>query len=411
MKGRTHSASRRDFAPGQSTALGSMNLPAARQSTFGEVVSFVSRHSPLITLSDDLGEASIAVWPAMQGRVLTSSLAGLDGQSYGWINRELIASGEIREHINAVGGEDRIWIGPEGGQFSIFFAPGVPFDLDHWYTPAPLDIEPFDIVSQNNTSIGFRRAFRLTNYSGTGFSLQIEREVRLLSTGKIWSHLGINQVAGVGVVGFESENRLTNLASQSWEDETGLLSLWVLGQFQSAPKTTIILPIHAGSQEELGVPVTSDYFGVIPPDRLSIAENAVFFKADANHRGKLGLSLRRAKGLLGSYDALHHVLTIVQYSQPAGAQKYVNSAWKIQDDPYSGDVANCYNDGPPSAGLPQFGHFYELESSSPAKALNLHEAVTHTHRTVHLAGPEEQLDSICRDTLGVSLEAVRKFNP
>jgi hypothetical protein len=32
--------------------------------------------------------------------------------------------------MNAVGGEDRIWLGPEGGQLSIFFAPGVPYPGD-----------------------------------------------------------------------------------------------------------------------------------------------------------------------------------------------------------------------------------------------------------------------------------------
>ena len=83
----------------------------------------------------------------MQGRVLTSSVAGANGFGYGWVNRELIASGKIAQHINAVGGEDRIWLGPEGGQFSIFFAPGVPFDLEHWFTPAPLDTDPYEIVS------------------------------------------------------------------------------------------------------------------------------------------------------------------------------------------------------------------------------------------------------------------------
>ena len=39
----------------------------------------------------------------------------------GWLNREAIASGERKEHINVFGGEDRFWLGPEGGQFSIFF--------------------------------------------------------------------------------------------------------------------------------------------------------------------------------------------------------------------------------------------------------------------------------------------------
>src|ERR1700676_1981636 len=66
--------------------------------SFGDVVSFVNRHSKLLVLSDDRGGASIAVWPAMQGRVLTSTAAGPNGQSFGWINRELIASGKVQQH-------------------------------------------------------------------------------------------------------------------------------------------------------------------------------------------------------------------------------------------------------------------------------------------------------------------------
>jgi hypothetical protein len=235
--------------------------------------------------------------------------------------------------------------------------------------------------------------------------------VRLLSCEQIWSGLGIKEVSGVKVVGYESENKLINRAAKSWSEETGLLSLWVLGQFQSTARTTIILPFRAGLQAELGIPVTTDYFGSVPDDRISIREDSVFFKADANYRSKLGLSPQRAKGILGSYDGQNRVLTIAQYNQPSGAEKYVNSAWKIQDDPYNGDVANCYNDGPAGPGKGQLGEFYELESSSPAKALNSGESVEHTHRTLHLVGSEELLDAICQRALGVRLADVHSFNP
>jgi hypothetical protein len=378
--------------------------------SFGETVAFVSGYSKLLVLSDDRSGASIAVWPAKQGRVLTSSASGPDGPGFGWINRELIASGEVREHINAVGGEDRIWLGPEGGQFSIFFAPGVPFDLDHWYTPAPLDIAPFDIVAQSADFVSFRKAFQLKNYSGASFEVRINRTVRLLTSEQVWSHIGINPVSGVNLVGFESENELTNLAAKNWNIENGLLSIWILGQFQSTSKTTIILPIRTGPNEQLGVPVTSDYFGIVPANRLSVTEERVLFKADSNYRSKLGLSPSRAKGLLGSYDGVNHVLTVVQYSEPGEPQRYVNSTWKIQEEPYKGDVANCYNDGPPSPGKPQLGEFYELESSSPAAELGHNETVRHTQRTIHVVGADEQLEAISRDVLGVRLEDVRAFN-
>jgi hypothetical protein len=378
--------------------------------SFGEVVSFVNQYSKLLVLSDDRSGASIAVWPAMQGRVLTSSAAARSGQSFGWFNRELIRSGKDQQHFNAVGGEDRIWVGPEGGQFSVFFAPGAPFDLDHWYTPAPLDTEPFDIVNQTKTSVSFRRAFRLTNHSGTKFEAQIDRELRLLSDSVVWEDLRVSAVKDVKVVGFESENKLTVLAGTSWSKETGLLSLWVLGQFQTTPQTTIVLPIREGSPADLGIPVTTDHFGTVLEDRIAVKSNVVFLKADSNYRSKLGLSPQRAKGAHGSYDAQNHVLTIVQYSQPSEPDNYVNSAWKIPKGPFKGGVANCYNDGPPSPGKPQLGHFYELESSSPAKILKSHETVEHTQRTIHLVGTEQQLDPISRATLGVGLDELRDFD-
>ena len=382
---------------------------SAKPSSYREVVTFIAERSKLILLSDSSG-ASIAVWPAMQGRVLTSTAEGPQGRSFGWYNRELIASGKTQEHINAVGGEDRLWLGPEGGQFSIFFAPGAPFDLEHWYTPAPIDTESFDVVGQTSRSVTFRKSFELTNYSGTRFKVQIDREVRLLSTDEVWSRLGLAPKREVKVVGFESQNKLTNASSTAWNKASGVLSLWVLGQFQSTPQTTIVLPIRPGSTAELGIPVTTDYFGTVPNNRISVKLDVVFFKADSHYRSKLGLSQQRAKGLLGSYDAENHDLTIVQYSQPAAPADYVNSAWKIQKDPYKGDVANCYNDGPPAAGKPQLGRFYELESSSPAVALKSHQSVEHTQRTIHLVGSDESLDRIANAVLGVNLKDIQVFD-
>ena len=376
------------------------------ESNFGQVVSFVDQHSKLIVLSEGQDGAAIAVWPAMQGRVLTSTVGGAAGRSFGWYNHDLIASGKVQAHMNAVGGEDRLWLGPEGGQFSIFFAADAPFDLAHWYTPTPLDTEPFEVVQQTGTSIALRKSFELTNYSGTKFHVQIDREVRLLRVSEIWHRLGMSAIPGVKTVGFESDNRLSNHSSNSWSRETGLLSLWVLGQFQVTPETTIVLPIKPGPESELGIPVKMDYFGTVPADRIRVEPNAVFFKADANYRSKLGLSPKRATGVSGSYDALNHVLTIVQYDQPATPAEYVNSSWEIQAHPYQGDVANCYNDGPPTPGAPQLGHFYELESSSPARVLKAGESIGHIHRTIHLVGTELELDRIAHQVLGVHLNQI-----
>jgi hypothetical protein len=99
-------------------------------------------------------------------------------------------------------------------------------------------------------------------------------------------------------------------------------------------------------------------------------------------------------------------LTVVLYSKPAAATRYVNSMWETQKEPYAGDVVNSYNDGPTEPGKASLGGFYELETSSPAAALAPGEALTHVHQTFHFAGPFPALDAIARRVLGVRLDQV-----
>ncbi|HHY84598.1 MAG TPA: hypothetical protein GYA07_03550 [Verrucomicrobia bacterium] len=380
---------------------------SARASTFGEDVAFLKQHTEVIVLTDRTGESKVAVAPAWQGRVMTSSAKGDDGLSFGWINRDLIASGKTVPHMNPFGGEDRFWMGPEGGQFSIFFAKDAPFTFEHWFTPAALDTDPFKTTSVTRERAIFEAQFTLTNYSGTIFDVAVRREIRVLDTGGAWRRLGMGAVQGVDLVAFESDNRITNVGKNRWNRETGLLSIWILGMFNPSPSTTVVVPIRKGPESQLGMKVTSDYFGSILADRLTVRDDVIYFAADGNYRSKIGISPRRSKGILGSYDADHKVLTIVQFTQPRGRTDYVNSLWKLQDDPYSGDAANSYNDGPPMPGAKPMGPFYELESSSPAAALAPGRSASHVHRTFHISGPESALDRIARSTLGVSLEDIR----
>jgi hypothetical protein len=208
-------------------------------------------------------------------------------------------------------------------------------------------------------------------------------------------------------VAYVSNNRITNKGKEAWKKETGLLSVWILGMFNPSPSTTVVAPIKAGPESELGVKVTSDYFGQVPSDRLVVRDDVVFLSADGKYRSKIGINPQRSKAILGSYDADNKVLTIVKFNQPAGVTDYVNSLWKLQDKPFGGDAANSYNDGPPEPGAKPMGPFYELESSSPAAALAPGKSLLHTHRTIHLGGPEAALDGIAKATLGVSLDEIR----
>jgi len=377
------------------------------KNTFGDDLKFLKKHTDVVVLSDETGNGQVAVLPKMQGRVMTSTAGGTDGLSFGWINRELVASGKFVEHINVFGGEDRFWLGPEGGQFSVFFKNGVPFDLEHWFTPAPVDTEPFELVSKTKNLAVLKKDMQLENYSRTVFDLRVEREVRVLGKDDAVELLGITPAKTVKMVAFESTNKVTNTGGKAWEKETGLLSIWILGMFNPSPATTIVVPFKAGPEDKLGAPVNDAYFGKVPADRLLVRNGILFFSGDGQYRSKIGLSPLRAKPVLGSYDAVNKVLTIVQYSKPRGAMDYVNSMWELQDQPYKGDVVNSYNDGPPEPGAKPLGPFYELETSSPAAALKPGETISHVHRTFHLQGSEEDLNTIAKTMLGVTVEEIK----
>ena len=127
-------------------------------------------------------------------------------------------------------------------------------------------------------------------------------------------------------------------------------------------------------------------------------------------RSKIGLGAKRTKDVLGSYDAVRGVLTVVQFDLPEGKTDYVNSMWEKQARPYGGDVVNSYNDGPNDKGE-SLGPFYELETSSPAAALGPGDAMTHRHRTAHFVGTEDSLEAVALKTLGVGLAAIRSALP
>ena len=381
------------------------SVPAA--ATFGADLAFLQEHTSLVVLSDAAAQAQVAVSPDMQGRVLTSTAQGSEGTSFGWINRSVIASGKRQEHINVFGGEDRFWLGPEGGQFSIYFQEGDPFDLDHWYVPEAIDWGPWTVVSESSGHVAFEKTMQLQNYSGTDFDLKVDREVHLIDVDTVNAHLGLEVGVGVHVVAFESVNTVTNIGSEAWTAESGLLSIWILGMYNPSPATTVVVPYAAGSMEARGPVVNAAYFGEVPADRLTHDDEVVYFKGDGEYRSKIGFSRARSMPTFGSYDGANRVLTLVQYTMPDHDALYVNSMWELQEDPYAGDVVNSYNDGPPAPGVSPLGPFYELETSSPAMVLAPGEAHTHVHRTIHLQGDEAALDRIAVAVLGKSLEAIR----
>ncbi|MDQ8195644.1 hypothetical protein QEH59_14515 [Coraliomargarita sp. SDUM461004] len=381
---------------------------------FSDDVSFMKQHTPIILLQD--GDASVAVAPDYQGRVMTSTYDRKAGPSFGWINRPVIEKGirseeeiegQLEAHIYIFGGEERFWLGPEGGQYALYFKPGAEFEFSDWKTPAVIDSEPFKVVKKSATSASFQKETELMNYSGTVFNMLIERSVTLLGDDEIAELLEVDLPEGLRVVGYETDNRITNIGTQAWVPESGLPSIWILGMYNPSPETTVVIPFKEGDAQVLGPKVNDSYFGAVPEDYLHVEEQKLFFKGDGTRRGKIGISPQRSKGIAGSYDAAGQVLNVVTYNVQDAPHGFVNSMWELQQEPYAGDVINAYNDGSPAAGVAPLGPFYELETSSPAAALRPGETMRHVQRTFHIQGAEVTLDPLSRDLFGVSLDGIQ----
>jgi hypothetical protein len=368
--------------------------------SFGYDLRFLEKYDSVIVLKSGDGNARIIVSPKYQAKVFTSSAEGDSGQSFGWVNYKAF-SASVDPHINAFGGENRLWLGPEGGKFSLFFKPGVRMDFDNWKTPAAFDTEAWSVISTDPVSVNMSKDMNLINYLGTELAVTIKRNIKILERQDIISKLDINIDDSVKTVGYSSENILINRGKREWTTETGMPCIWILDMFNPSDQTTIIIPFMG---DTVSKPATTDYFGEIPANRIKYADSILFFKADGKNRGKLGIHPSRAKNIAGSYDAGKKVLTIILFDID-NQGKYLNQEWNTVKPPFSGDAVNAYNDGPLASGG-QLGPFYELESVSPAAFLGPAASLIHHHSVFHFTGSEKELNVIAERKLGVSLEKI-----
>ena len=334
-----------------------------------------------------------------------TSAVSATGKSLGYINRTFIEAAKVGTAFDNYGGEDRFWLGPEGGQFGLYFPPGKPFEFDNWQTPHEMQEGPWSITDQAPDHVTFSHTMTVTSWSKVDFVVEVERTVRLLSRTDAKAQLALSGVPDGEFVGYETKNRIINRGPNAWSKATGLVSIWVLGQFAPASDAKIIVPFDRGptsswgrDQAATGEVVNDRYFGKIPPERLAIHEDKGFLTlvADGKQRGKIGLGPARAKSVLGGFSASSSLLTVVSYDGPQKSASYVNSMWEQQKDPYAGDVVNSYNDGPTAPGKPALGGFYEIETSSPGAELAPGKDMVHTHRTFHFVGDRGKLDAIAQ---------------
>lgn len=380
------------------------------ETTFREDAAFLRQHGDVQILEAEHG-GRVALSAAYQGRVMTSAVAP-DGRSLGWVNRSFIRRDTAGTAFDNYGGEDRFWLGPEGGQYGLYFPPVDSveetaagdalgkefFSLSAWRVPADLQRGRWTLEHRSEERVTFSRVMSVTNVQGTRFRVRVDRTVELLDGEDVEQFWHVRPAGDLEWVGYQTINRVTNVGHDPWRPETGLLSAWILGQYEPFGTSWVVLPYRSGHE---GPVVTDGYFGPVPPDRMEVRDEYVLFKADGDHRSKIGIGPAHARSVLGSYNRAEELLTLVHFNRPDTASRYVNSLWNDQERPYGGNVVHSYNDGPTEPGGSSLGGFYELETSSPALALRPGEAYTHVHRTLHVTGSPGVLDRLVEETLEV----------
>jgi hypothetical protein len=377
---------------------------AYKEGSFAYDLYFLKQHDDVVVLQTDGGQSQVVVSPKYQAKVFTSTAESNAGLSFGWVNYKAF-SGAPDPHMNGYGGENRFWLGPEGGRFSLFFKPGSKMEFNNWKTPAPFDTEAWNVTLKNDNKVVMQKDMKLQTYNGTELQARVDRTVNILSRQQTAGIFGIAIANPVKVVGYETINVLTNKGANEWTEKTGMPCIWILDMFKPTPSTTIVIPIKSAADLPLDKVATTNYFGEIPPSRLKHANDILYFKADGKKRGKLGVLPAHVKPVAGSYDSQNKVLTVTMFTIAPEA-KFLNQEWNTNKPPFSGDAMNAYNDGPLEDGS-QMGPFYEIESVSPAAFLKPNASLSHSHSVFHFTGSEEALTEITEKIFGVTLVEIK----
>lgn len=380
------------------------SLENLRKGSYAYDVAFLKKYTKH-SLELHNGGAKILLSADYQGRVMTSTAVGDTGVSFGWLNYDLISSGEAKKQFNPVGGEERFWLGPEGGQYSLYFNKTDSFTISNWQVPPIIDTKIYEIKKLNNIEASFSTQGSFSNYSGTIFQIEIQRTISLLDKISLEKTLKISVPQNISFVAYQSSNNIKNNSNEDWTKEKGLLSIWLLGMMVPTENTKVIIPFSPRSDSKNYI--TDNYFGKIAPDRLLIKDSVLYFRCDGKSRSKIGIAPFIAKPIAGSFDFARNILTIIIPEIDKNAP-YVNSKWEIQKQPYKGDAINSYNDGPLENGS-QLGPFYEIESSSPARELKKGESLQYNQVTCHFVGGYKELGSITKKLLGVNLDEIKNW--
>ncbi len=351
---------------------------------YSTLLEHLKSQEAIIELATNSGQSRLIVSPHHQGKIIASTYSGLSGNYNGWVNP--LALENPSENI---GGEERLWLGPLGSQFSFYFQQIKPIHDDNWKVPDAMGGQPYDLVFKDENRVELSKNMQLTNFIGTTFNLEVKRNISILSKKTIENYLNSKLNTSTNFVAFETHHTLKNLDTVAWTADKGLVGLWSAGMYAGDDSVVIIPLKNKGGASDI-----LTYLAPIDNTRLTVKKNVVLFKGDGQYRSKMGVPPEFSPDIYGCYSKANHKLTIVHYKKEMKDSLYSNSYVSIQTEPYKGEAIPIYNNS---------SDFFELESQASLKELQPNETTSHWHRVYHFSDEEQQLNLLSKSILGIDL--------
>ena len=328
--------------------------------SYHDALNYLAQKTSVIELYDQLG-GRVAVCPEWNGRVLTSTCDGLDGDSFGCVNVQAM---DI-ECYEDFGGEDQWTISPFVHSFVVE------------------DIKDHKAVLQ--------RTLQMNDANGALVEFHLSRSISLLRRRRIGNLFG-DAVADsleqedVSVVGFRTENTVKS-------QEKAHVASRQRGMFNASPHTFVIVSTPPEGFAWEPFPVEIDYLGGSPHGRIRHLPLALLIRADGHGRCQTTIPFSAAPPIFGAVELRFGTLTLWTFDLPDNTEE---------------DVIRIYNSGRPHAHELDGAVYYEINCFSATQKLQPESALTYRQYTLHISADNQTLGTLIQQIFDVSLKQFPK---
>ena len=329
--------------------------------SYHDALNYLVQRTSVIELYDQFG-GRVAVCPEWNGRVMSSTNGGLEGDSFGFIGVQAIETGCVEDF----GGEDQ-------------------------WTLSPL-IYSFDIESIKDNKTILQRSLRMADANGVPVELHLTRTMTLLSRNQAGAMFDsaiadVLEQSEVSVVGFHSENTVRT-------QERAYVGSRKRGMFHASPHSAVIVPASPASFTQEPFSVDIDYLGGAPHGRVWHLPDTLLIRADGQKRCQVTMPFSTAPPIFGAVELRSGTLTLWTFELP--------------DDPEEGDAVRIYNPGHLHGDELDWAAYYEMNCFAAARELQPEQPLTFCQCTLHINADNALLDGLIQEIFGISLEQISR---